>query len=211
MIPVETLAAQSGVVLPLGYSQVLFAPSSVLRNEAARKALKAFVEVSAQSWRQCESDPAAAVSAVMEGRRALGYPEEVKGVIDENSAEFQRLSLIRCLPYVTGQGESHHIDPQTWQKASVAMTSLGFVSKTIPTAHSLDDGVWPKHQHSSTPNSVACEITDGLSLARKIRSDVAKRSAAFIARTGRAVRLQLYRTENRRIIFGTTILLFRPT
>lgn len=99
----------------------------MLRDESARKALKAFIEVSAQSWRLCESDPAAAVRAVMEGRRALGYPEEEKGVIDENSAEFQRLSLIRCLPYVTGQGESHHIDPQTWQKASVAMTSLGFV------------------------------------------------------------------------------------
>lgn len=132
----------------------------------------------------------------MKGRRALGYPEEEKGVIDENSAEFQRLSLIRCLPYVTGQGESHHIDPQTWQRASVAMTSLGFVSKTIPAASSLDDGVWPRSQQSSTPNSAACEITDGLSLARKIRSDVSKRSTAFIARTGRKVTLQLRCADN---------------
>lgn len=191
VIPLETLAAHAGVTLPLGYSQVLFAPSSVLRNEAARLALHNFVEVSAQGWKACEEDPAAAVAAVMECRRSMGYPAEVKGVVDESSAEFQKQCLARSLPYVThGNSEQTHlIDPTAWQKASAAMASLGFISKTVPASVSFDAGVWPKKQpYVPSTEPTKCEITDGLSLARKIRSDVAKRSAAYLARAGRSVR-----------------------
>jgi hypothetical protein len=195
VIPLETLAAHAGVTLPLGYSQVLFAPSSVLRNEAARKALHTFVEVSAQGWKDCEKDPAAAVAAVIECRRSMGYPTEVKGVVDENSAEFQRQCLARSLPYVTHGNceQTHLINPTVWQKASAAMASLGFISKTVPASMSFDAGVWPKKQpYVPSAEPTQCEVTDGLSLARKIRSDVAKRSAAYLARAGRSVRHPLY-------------------
>ena len=191
----ETLAAQSGVTLPLGYSQVFFAPSTVLRNEAARNALRTFVEVSTQGWEAAKRDPASAISAVMESRRTLGYPEEVKGVIDENSTEFQRLSLIRCLPYVHGTDGSltHHIDPLEWQKASSAMADLGFISKTVPASQSLDATVCAQQNNAAESKAAAhvCEIPDGLSLARKIRSNVAKRSSAFLARSGRQVSVAL--------------------
>ena len=190
-IPVETLASQSGVTLPLGYSQVLFATSSSLRNESARKALQTLLDVSAEGWEAAKNDPSAAVTAVMESRRAMAYPDEIKGVIDENSAEFQMLSLARCLPYVlSGPGnQSHLIDPSQWQKASSAMADLGFISKTVPASQSLDITVWPRQKESleAAVSTTPCEITDGLSLARKIRSNVAKRSAAFLARAGRSV------------------------
>ena len=194
-IPVETLASQSGVTLPLGYSQVLFATSSSLRSESARKALQVFLDVSAEGWEAAKKDPSAAVTAVMESRHAMGYPEEIKGVIDENSAEFQMLSLARCLPYVQSNHgtQSHLIDPSQWQKASSAMADLGFISKTVPASQSLDITVWPQQTVPSKPavSTTPCEITDGLSLARKIRSNVAKRSAAFLARAGRSVSLLL--------------------
>lgn len=195
MIPLETLATHAGVALPLGYSQVLFAPSSVLRNEAARKALNTFVEVSAQGWKDCEEDPAAAVAAVIECRRSMGYPAEAKGVVNEDSAEFQKQCLARSLPYVThGNSEQTHlINPTVWQKASAAMASLGFISKTVPASMSFDAGVWPKKQpYAPSAEPTQCEVTDGLSLARKIRSDVAKRSAAYLARAGRSVRSYLW-------------------
>ena len=190
LISLETLAVQSGITLPLGYSQVLFAPSHVLRSETARKALQDFVEVSAEGWKACVADPSSAVAAVIESRLSMGYPKEVKGTFDESSPSFQRLCLDRCLPYVTGAGgnQSHHIDPLLWQNASAAMASVGFISRTVPVTQSLDVGIWPKSQGTAPVSSThSCEITDGLSLARKIRSDVAKRSAAYLARTGRAV------------------------
>ena len=81
----------------------------MLRSEQARKALQDFVAVSVQGWEEAERDPAAAVRAVMESRQALGYPKEEKGVIDENSYEFQRLSLQHCLPYVKSTGENYCI------------------------------------------------------------------------------------------------------
>jgi hypothetical protein len=190
LISLETLAEQSGITLPLGYSQVLFAPSHVLRSETVRKALQDFVEVSAEGWKACVADPSSAVAAVIESRLSMGYPKEVKGTFDESSPAFQRLCLDRCLPYVTAAGgkQSHHIDPLLWQNASAAMASVGFISRTVPVAQSLDIGIWPKSQGTAPVSSNhSCEITDGLSLARKIRSDVAKRSAAYLARTGRAV------------------------
>ena len=188
----ETLASQSGVTLPLGYSQVLFAPSSVLRSEPARKALQTLLDVSVQGWEAAQKDPSAAVAAVMESRHAIGYPMERNGIIDENSAEFQMRSLARCLPYVHSEcgTPSHLIDQSQWQKASSAMAALGFISKTVPASLSLDLTVWPRQQEAiNTTVSLhpSCDIADGLSLARKIRSNVAKRSAAFLARAGRSV------------------------
>lgn len=189
LISLESLAEQSGITLPLGYSQVLFAPSNVLRSETARKALQDFVEVSAEGWKACVADPSSAVAAVIESRLSMGYPKEVKGTFDESSPAFQRLCLDRCLPYVrAGGNQSHYIDPVVWQNASAAMASVGFISRTVPVAQSLDIGIWPKSQGTVPVSSThSCQITDGLSLARKIRSDVAKRSTAYHARTGRAV------------------------
>lgn len=190
LISLESLAEQSGITLPLGYSQVLFAPTHVLRNEASRKALEAFVEVSVEGWKACAADPSGAVAAVIESRISMGYPKEVNGVFDESSAAFQRLCLERCMPYVRGAGsnQSHYIDPLLWQKASAAMASVGFISRTVPVTTSLDTGIWAKSQDTAPLSSThTCEITDGLSLARKIRSDVAKRSTAYLARNGRPV------------------------
>ena len=190
LISLESLAEQSGITLPLGYSQVLFAPSHVLRNEAARKALQVFVEVSVEGWKACVADPSGAVAAVIESRLDMGYPKEVNGVFDESSAAFQRRCLDRCLPYVTGavSNQSHHIDPLVWQKASAAMASVGFISRTVPVSQSLDTEIWRWNKDPAPVSSNhTCEITDGLSLARKIRADVAKRSAAYLARAGRPV------------------------
>jgi methylenetetrahydrofolate dehydrogenase (NADP+)/methenyltetrahydrofolate cyclohydrolase len=187
-VSLEALAAQSGMILPLGYSQVLFAPSSILRKDSARIALQKFLEVTVEGWKASDRDANDAVSAVMESRKVMGYPEEQQDILDENSAEFQRLSLARCLPYVaTGSSQCHRIDPKKWQEASTAMSALGLVSYNIPASLSLDTTIFPSEDNTIPLGVVSsCDIVDGLSLARKIRSDVAKRSLAFTARTGRS-------------------------
>jgi hypothetical protein len=200
VISLQTLIDKAGLPFPLGYSQVLFAPCSVLDREDARKSLRLFLEICCEGWRQCVMDAELATTAIMIGRKSLGYPNEVPGVFDESSSDFQRKSLSRNLAYVAGSPsytpesflESHYIDSTRWQEASNAMASTGFVYGIVPFVKAVDTRVWSKPTpttgtSSSVVEESACEVPCGLTLARKIRSEVSKRSTAFLAYNGRRV------------------------
>lgn len=122
--------------------------------------------------------------------------------------------MARCLPYVaTDSPQSHRIDPKKWQEASTAMSALGLVSYNIPVSLSLDTTIFPSQDNTIPPTPQECEMCDGLSLARKIRSDVAKRSAAFLARAGRnpclaVISFGVASDEERMVSFSTPQVFF---
>lgn len=191
----------SQAMISLGYSQVLFGAKWALRPPAARAALTAFLEASAEGWRQAQKDPSGAAAAILQDRAEL---KSSTGT-EVDSKVFQQEALLRCLPYVmsspdatadaagsgalqTSQSELKilSINPHVWQQASIAMGITGFSAELVPECNSLDSTLYPPCP--SPPRAAEARhnlVTDGKKVSEEMRQDAKVRASAFEMRVGR--------------------------
>lgn len=174
--------APEGRAIPLGYSQVIFGAKWALRPPAARAALTAFLEASAEGWQMAQANPAAAAAAILEDRAALGVVTGTK----VDSVEFQQEALMRCLPYVlqTEDEKIGSINPEVWQKATYAMAITGYSPALVPQCNSLDTSLW-KYSRECNQSANNSLITDGVQVSESMRKEATIRAGAFEMRVGR--------------------------
>eukprot|EP00418_Pyrodinium_bahamense_P092060 CAMPEP_0179039768 /NCGR_PEP_ID=MMETSP0796-20121207/15307_1 /TAXON_ID=73915 /ORGANISM="Pyrodinium bahamense, Strain pbaha01" /LENGTH=1437 /DNA_ID=CAMNT_0020736103 /DNA_START=1 /DNA_END=4314 /DNA_ORIENTATION=- len=151
----------------LGYSQVLFAPSSAISNSDHHQTLRRFVHATFEGWGQAIRDPKTAVEAVL-ALQEDGIDHWVR------SPSFTERSVRLCGDYVKGTircGQLGVIDPERWAKAA---TWLGTSSHS-----SLDESVW----------SVDAKHIDGHPTAHRLREKTTSLAEQAKARHGRAPQL----------------------
>jgi len=167
--PLEVLPLE-GPAFPgvtLGYSQVIFAPSSAIIDPYHRQTLHAFIQATFDGWRQAIREPRIAAEAVLE-LQPNGIDHWVQ------SLDFTEHSVKLCGNYVKRTmrcGQLGIIDGEQWRKAA---TWLGVEPDTA-----LDETVWCQDARH----------VDGHPMAEKLRAQTLHLAEQAKAKHGRKPKL----------------------
>jgi len=157
-------------MMELGYSQVVFVPTSLLHDDSRQASLKKFLEVTFAGWKQAIADPKSAAKAVM----AL-QPTEVDHWVED--LKFTEKTVERCNDYVkmSRLGPSLGvIDPTVWETAN---KWLAGGSKAKPDASRyppLDNSIWGVDPRLMVGDGLARDVINGVRRKVQVRDDESK-------------------------------------
>mmetsp|Transcript_105144 Transcript_105144/g.165907 ORF Transcript_105144/g.165907 Transcript_105144/m.165907 type:complete len:1180 (+) Transcript_105144:50-3589(+) len=155
----------------LGYSQVLFAPSSALGDVNHREAMGDFVRTTFEGWSQAIRDPSGAAEAVMHYQEA-GVDHWVP------SEEFAEKSVRLCCEYVKSTrqgGKLGLIETGRWKSASAWLNGSGSADVN---SLALDQTIW---------HNDGC--IDAHPFAQRLRDETCRLSEEAFSKHGRRPKL----------------------
>lgn len=181
----ESLARLRGdPTMQLGYSQVLFSPTSHLTHTAAeRVSLQEFLSTTFEGWTSAIQDPKAAASAVMETIKEVGDEEAAASRHWESTEQFAEDSIQACndLVKLTRRGKIlGSIDAERW----LAADNWLLKDRTIPkenVAHVSD--IWQPSKKALVGHDVARAELDKCAAEAAQLTEMAGRKPSLVVVT----------------------------
>lgn len=151
--------------MELGYSQVVFVPTSLLGDNTRKAQLRTFLEVTYQGWKKAIANPDEAARAVM----AL-QPSNIDHWVHDH--KFTTKTVERCCEYVKMSRLGPKLgvlDPSVWNEANQWLAG-GSKRKPDPSSYpAMDSSVWGVDKRLMVGDALARQIVGGVRRRVQVR------------------------------------------